>query len=233
MPSQGEHNFDEYYLRQIGVVTPLSGKEQTEQNQPPATQAGEADSALSSSDLESLKAEALACTACELSETRTQVVFGVGDPHADIVFIGEAPGREEDIKGEPFVGRAGKLLDSMLRALGFDRSQIYIMNVIKCRPPDNRDPKPAEVAACSRWFDAQWQSIEPKMICLLGRIAAQRVLETDAPLSSLRGRWSEYRGVPVWVTYHPAYLLRSPTQKAKVWDDLIQLKKRYKSLTSE
>jgi len=183
-------------------------------------------------DLEALKAEALSCTACALSETRTQVVFGVGNPHADIVFIGEAPGRDEDRLGEPFVGRAGKLLDRMLLALGLDRSQVYIMNVIKCRPPGNRDPKPDEIAACARWFDAQWQAIEPKIICLLGRVAAQRVLETEAPLASLRGRWHEYRGVPVWVTYHPAYLLRSPGQKARAWDDLLQLRRCYRTLIS-
>jgi len=183
-------------------------------------------------DLEALKAEVLSCTACALSETRTQVVFGVGNPHADIVFIGEAPGRDEDRLGEPFVGRAGKLLDRMLLALGLDRSQVYIMNVIKCRPPGNRDPKPDEIAACARWFDAQWQAIEPKIICLLGRVAAQRVLETEAPLASLRGRWHEYRGVPVWVTYHPAYLLRSPGQKARAWDDLLQLRRCYRTLIS-
>lgn len=208
------------------MVTPLQGQEQPKAAD---TQAGEVPAA-SPSDLEALKAEALLCTACTLSQTRTQVVFGVGNPHADIVFIGEAPGREEDIKGEPFVGRAGKLLDRMLYALGFDRSRIYIMNVIKCRPPGNRDPKPDEVAACSHWFDSQWESIEPKVICLLGRVAAQRVLDTDVPLASLRGRWHEYRDVPVWVTYHPAYLLRSPSQKAKAWDDMIQLKQRYQSL---
>ncbi len=183
-------------------------------------------------DLETLKAEALSCTACALSETRTQVVFGTGNPHADIVFIGEAPGRDEDRLGEPFVGRAGKLLDRMLLAIGLDRSQVYIMNVIKCRPPGNRDPKPGEIAACTRWFDAQWQAIEPKIICLLGRIAAQRLLGTEAPLAALRGRWHEYRGVPVWIMYHPAYLLRSPGQKARAWDDLRQLRQRYEALVS-
>jgi len=158
------------------------------------------------------------------------VVFGTGNPHADILFIGEAPGRDEDIKGEPFVGRAGKLLDKMLAALGLDRGSVYIMNVVKCRPPGNRDPNPEEVEACSQWFDAQWDTIAPKMVCLLGRIAAQRVLQTNEPLSVLRGKWHEHRGVPVWVTYHPAYLLRSPSQKARGWADLRLLNRRYRSI---
>jgi len=225
-----EFDFTSYYLRQIGVVTPFS-------DPPLPEEAGERaqvfpEEEISAANLETLKAAALSCTACALSETRTQVVFGVGNPHADIVFIGEAPGRDEDRLGEPFVGRAGKLLDRMLLALGLDRTQVYIMNVIKCRPPRNRDPRPDEIAACARWFDAQWRAIEPKIVCLLGRVAAQRVLETEAPLASLRGRWHEYRGVPVWVTYHPAYLLRSPGQKARAWEDLLQLHRRYRSLVS-
>jgi len=216
------------------VVTPLPDKGQPEKTSPATavSRAGGTQTVSPPVDLEALKAEALACTACDLSEARTQVVFGVGDPHAGIVFVGEAPGREEDRMGEPFVGRAGKLLDRMLYAMEFDRSQIYIMNVIKCRPPGNRDPKPDEIAACSRWFDAQWQAIQPKLICLLGRVAAQRMLGTEAPLASLRGHWHEYRNVPVWVTYHPAYLLRSPGQKAKAWDDMIRLKQRYQALIS-
>jgi len=155
----------------------------------------------------------------------------VGDPHADILFIGEAPGRDEDMQGEPFVGRAGRLLDRMLAAMGLERRQVYIMNVIKCRPPNNRDPAPPEVEACARWFDPQWDAIAPKVVCLLGRVAAQRVLETEAPLSALRGRWHERRGVPVLVTYHPAYLLRSPAQKARAWDDLRKLMRRWRELT--
>lgn len=185
----------------------------------------------STPDLEQLSRQASNCTACDLAEGRTQVVFGVGNPQADIVFIGEAPGREEDLKGEPFVGRAGKLLDRMLDAVGLDRSMVYIMNVVKCRPPKNRDPRPDEVLACSQWFDAQWTAISPKIVCLLGRIAAQNVLSTEAPLASLRGRWHEYRGVPVWVTYHPAYLLRSPGQKRRVWEDLRVLMRRYRALS--
>ena len=175
------------------------------------------------SDLAGLHAAASTCTACELSSTRNQVVFGVGAQHPDVLFIGEAPGEQEDIQGEPFVGRAGQLLNQMLAAVQWSRDNVYIMNVIKCRPPKNRDPKQEEVQACSRWFDAQWELLQPKVICLLGRVAAQRVLGSDAPLSALRGRWHEYRGVPVWVTYHPAYLLRSPVNKARAWQDMLAL----------
>ena len=180
--------------------------------------------------LDDLAAEAAGCTACALAQGRNRVVFGVGNPHADLLFIGEAPGRDEDLKGEPFVGSAGQLLDRMLTAIGLDRSEIYIMNTIKCRPPNNRDPRPEEVQACNRWFEQQLQIIQPKLICLLGRVAAQTVLETQASLGSMRGRWQDYNGVPVLVTYHPAYLLRSPQQKQKSWHDLQMVKSRYSSL---
>ncbi|ATX78872.1 DNA polymerase [Mariprofundus aestuarium] len=183
-----------------------------------------------SGGLSSLEAKAATCRLCSLAETRTQVVFGTGNPSADIVFIGEAPGRDEDLKGEPFVGRAGQLLDRMLSAIGMDRNQVYIMNTIKCRPPNNRDPKIDEVQACNLWFEQQLALLQPKVICLLGRVAAQTVLETDAPLGSLRGHWHNYQGMPVWVTYHPAYLLRSPTQKQKSWQDLQQLVSRYREI---
>jgi len=209
--------FLSHYLQAVGVTLPtLYVQEMSAEIETP--------------DLDELSRQASTCTACALAEGRTQVVFGVGNPHAGIVFIGEAPGREEDLKGEPFVGRAGKLLDRMLAAIGLDRSSAYIMNVVKCRPPKNRDPRPDEVQACSRWFNAQWDAISPRMACLLGRVAAQHVLKTDAPLASLRGRWHVYRGVPVWVTYHPAYLLRSPNQKRRVWEDLRILMRRYRSL---
>ena len=181
-------------------------------------------------DLAGLRAAASICTACELSSARNQVVFGIGAQHPDVLFIGEAPGEQEDIQGEPFVGRAGQLLNQMLAAVQWSRDNVYIMNVIKCRPPKNRDPKQEEVQACSRWFDAQWELLQPKVICLLGRVAAQRVLGSDAPLSALRGRWHEYRGVPVWVTYHPAYLLRSPVSKARAWQDMRELLGRCRSL---
>jgi len=182
--------------------------------------------------LDDIAIQASSCTACQLSEQRHSVVFGVGNPDAEIVFIGEAPGSDEDLQGEPFVGRAGQLLDRMLISLGMDRSEVYIMNTVKCRPPNNRDPKPDEVETCSRWFDAQLKALSPKVICLLGRVSAQTVLETDQSLSQLRRGWHEYHGIPVQVMYHPAYLLRSPQQKRHAWSDLCELKLRYDSLSS-
>lgn len=181
--------------------------------------------------LDELSATASTCRLCSLADTRTQVVFGVGNPQADLVFIGEAPGRDEDLQGEPFVGRAGQLLDRMLAAIGMDRGAVYIMNTIKCRPPNNRDPRADEVKACNLWFEQQLDALQPKMICVLGRVAAQTVLETDATLGALRGEWHEYQGIPAWVTYHPAYLLRSPKQKQKGWQDLCILADRYRDLT--
>jgi len=162
------------------------------------------------------------CRACPLWETRTQTVFGVGDPSADWLVIGEAPGAEEDRQGEPFVGRAGKLLNEMLFAIGLAREQVFIANVIKCRPPKNRDPRPEETAACSGFLQQQIALIEPKVMLVVGRIAAQNLLRTDRPIGKLRGRiwhWGDAR-IPVVVTYHPAYLLRSPLEKRKAWADL-------------
>jgi len=182
--------------------------------------------------LDELSQDASSCRLCGLADTRNNVVFGAGNAQADLVFIGEAPGRDEDIQGEPFVGRAGQLLDRMLDAIELDRQKIYIMNTIKCRPPNNRDPKVDEVQSCNLWFEQQLNLLQPKMLCLLGRVAAQTVLENDAPLGSLRGRWHDYNGIPVWVTYHPAYLLRSPQQKHKSWHDFIVLSRRLRELTA-
>lgn len=171
---------------------------------------------------EALRAEVAVCTKCRLCETRTQTVFGVGDPHARWMVIGEAPGAEEDRRGEPFVGRAGQLLNSMLRAVGFTRESVFIANILKCRPPGNRDPKPDEVASCLPYLARQVALVEPAVILAVGRIAAQNLLGTDAPLARLRGtvhRFGE-AGTPLVVTYHPAYLLRSPGEKRKAWDDL-------------
>lgn len=162
------------------------------------------------------------CTRCPLHETRTQAVFGVGDKHAEWMVIGEAPGADEDRQGEPFVGRAGQLLTSMLKALGFTREQVYIANILKSRPPGNRDPQPDEVAACEPYLKRQLELIRPKIILTVGRIAAQNLLKTDTKISALRGQRHTYPGtdIPVVVTYHPAYLLRSPLEKRKAWEDL-------------
>ncbi|KMQ79902.1 Uracil-DNA glycosylase, family 4 [Candidatus Burkholderia pumila] len=169
------------------------------------------------------------CEQCRLCERRTNTVFGVGDRKADWMLIGEAPGENEDKQGEPFVGQAGKLLDNMLRSLGLSReSNVYIANVIKCRPPGNRNPDLDEIARCVPYLQRQVELIKPKVIVALGRFAAQSLLKNEASISSMRGRVHEYRGVPVVVTYHPAYLLRSLPEKAKSWSDLCLARGAYR-----
>lgn len=171
-------------------------------------------------DLEGLAASLVECARCRLSEQRKTVVFGEGAPDARVMFVGEGPGAEEDRTGRPFVGQAGQLLDRMITAMGFDRGQTYIANVVKCRPPGNRDPKDDEIAACSAFLDRQIDFIRPHVIIALGRFAANRLTGTEKTLGALRGRWSQYKGVPLLATYHPAYLLRTPADKRKVWQDL-------------
>jgi uracil-DNA glycosylase len=188
------------------------------QAEPPAAVAEPADEA----HWEALRLEVSGCTRCELSKTRTQTVFGVGNRRAELLVIGEAPGADEDLQGEPFVGRAGQLLNSMLRALGSPRETVYIANVLKCRPPGNRDPKPAEVACCLPYLQRQVDMIQPRLMLAVGRIAAQNLLATDTPIGRLRGQVHRFgtRATPLIVTYHPAYLLRSPSEKRKSWVDL-------------
>jgi uracil-DNA glycosylase len=172
-------------------------------------------------DWDALSERVAACRRCRLCEKRTNTVFGVGDREADWMLIGEAPGENEDRQGEPFVGQAGKLLDNMLRSLSLERgTNVYIANVIKCRPPGNRNPEPDEVARCEPYLQRQVALVKPKLIVALGRFAAQSLLKTEASISSLRGRVHSYEGVPVVVTYHPAYLLRSLADKSKAWADL-------------
>lgn len=167
-----------------------------------------------------LRAAVAGCTLCPLHESRTQTVFGVGSPVANWMIIGEAPGAEEDRRGEPFVGRAGKLLDEMLLAIGEKRDSVFIANILKCRPPHNRDPSPAEAASCRPYLERQIELVQPRIILAVGRIAAQQLLQSDAPVGRLRGRVHRLGAIPLVVTYHPAYLLRSPSQKRKSWDDL-------------
>lgn len=179
-------------------------------------------SSLGDMDWTSLNATIRSCTLCELSKSRTQAVPGVGDIHAEWLFVGEAPGANEDRLGEPFVGDAGILLDAILAAIGLARgNNVYIANVLKSRPPGNRDPKPEEVAICLPYLERQIELIQPKLIVALGRFAAQSLLATDTPIGKLRGHVHRYRGVPMVVTYHPAYLLRNPLDKAKVWEDMV------------
>ena len=162
-----------------------------------------------------------ACRACKLCGTRRNTVFGVGDPHADWLIVGEAPGEHEDLQGEPFVGQAGQLLDNMLRALGLSREQnVYIANVLKCRPPANRNPEPDEVAQCEPFLRRQVELLQPKVIVAMGRFAVESLLGTTDAIGKLRGQKHDYAGVPVVVTYHPAYLLRNLADKAKAWADL-------------
>ena len=171
------------------------------------------------------------CTACKLHGTRTQGVLGVGDRNAEWLVVGEAPGADEDAQGEPFVGEAGKLLDAMLAAIGLSRSKnVYITNVLKSRPPGNRDPEADEVAACMPYLQAQIELIQPKIILALGRFAAQSLLGTDETVGHLRGRAHAFQGVPLVVTYHPAYLLRKPTDKARAWEDLCLARRTMLSL---
>ncbi|MCA9229511.1 MAG: uracil-DNA glycosylase [Planctomycetales bacterium] len=171
--------------------------------------------------LESLQLEVAACDCCrELAETRTQTVFGVGNPRARLCFLGEAPGADEDRRGEPFVGAAGQLLNKILGACGLSREEVYILNVLKCRPPGNRNPMPAEADNCRHFLDRQLQLICPDFICCLGAVAAQNLLGTTAAIGRLRGKVHEYRGMQVVCTYHPAYLLRNPAAKRLTWDDM-------------
>ncbi|MGI9228632.1 MAG: uracil-DNA glycosylase [Gammaproteobacteria bacterium] len=182
------------------------------------------------SDWERLQQQVSVCTLCSLSQTRKQTVFGVGAPDADLMIIGEAPGAEEDKRGEPFVGRAGKLLDSMLSAIGFTREQVFIANILKCRPPENRNPGPEEVAACEPYLQQQIAAVQPKLLLALGRVAAQNLLKVDTPIGRMRGQQYSYgdTDIPVVVSYHPAYLLRAPREKRKSWQDLQLVMRIYK-----
>jgi len=166
------------------------------------------------------------CTKCGLSQTRTNTVFGQGNPRAQLVFVGEAPGADEDRQGLPFVGRAGQLLtDIIVKGMQVRREDVYICNVLKCRPPENRDPNPEEVYHCEPYLLQQLDILRPKVICALGRIAAQTLLKTNASTSQMRGKWHNYHGIPLRVTYHPAYLLRSPGEKRKTWEDVQEIMK--------
>ena len=195
-----------------GVVAPVG--------EPPAVGPAEPDTHTPGARLERVRAALGECTRCRLSAGRTHLVFGVGNPDADLMFVGEAPGAEEDRRGEPFVGRAGQLLDRMIQAMGLTRGEVYIANVLKCRPPDNRDPGGDEAATCAPFLWQQIDAIRPRVICALGAHAARNLLSVEGSLASLRGRVHRCRGWAVVVTYHPAYLLRTPGDKRKTWQDL-------------
>ena len=179
---------------------------------------------------DALKAACLSCTRCALSETRTQVVFGVGDPQSEVLFIGEGPGQEEDLRGEPFVGRAGQLLDVMLASVGIKREAIYIANIVKCRPPGNRDPLNIEQDACIGWLREQTKLMRPKIIVCLGRVAAMKIIRPDFKITSEHGQWVEKGGFWMTALYHPAFLLRDPRHKPDTFADMKALENKMREV---
>ncbi len=192
-----------------------------------ASPTGPVDSPVATMDWPTLRAAVAGCQACALCESRKNTVFGVGNPAAEWMIVGEAPGEQEDKQGEPFVGAAGQLLDAMLKAIGLTRSeadaahQVFIANTLKCRPPRNRNPLPEELAQCTPYLQRQIALVQPRVLLAMGRFAIQQLLHTEEPVGRLRGKVHEHQGIPVIVTYHPAYLLRQPTEKAKAWQDLL------------
>ena len=228
--------YQQQYLKEIGITvwserelvnieaTPTDIKHVTEENKPLSKELGQ--------ELSHLANQVEACDQCELHKSRTQTVFGVGNKNSDWLIVGEAPGADEDFKGEPFVGRAGKLLNAMLFSMGLQRQEVFIANILKCRPPKNRDPKINEVEACEKYLRQQIALIKPKIILALGRIAAQNLLKSDTPIGKMRGNSYLYpdTNLPVVVTYHPAYLLRSPREKRKVWQDIKFAQHTYREL---
>lgn len=211
------------YLSDLGIEN-----QKTALSKGPAAQEMEP-AAVSAETLETVRAELGDCQRCGLGASRTKLVYGVGNPNARLVLVGEAPGREEDLQGEPFVGEAGRLLDKILQAMGMRREDVYICNVLKCRPPNNRDPFPEEVATCEAFLVRQIAAIRPQVIIGLGRFAVHSLLKTKAPISKLRGEWQEYQNIPLMPTYHPAYLLRNPEGKRDVWEDMKQVLRRLQS----
>lgn len=178
--------------------------------------------------LADIRQELGACTRCRLHKGRNHLVFGAGDPHARLVFVGEGPGREEDLQGKPFVGRAGELLTRIIEAIDLTREEVYIANIVKCRPPNNRDPRPDEIQTCLPFLLKQLEAIRPRIICCLGSFAAQTLLETDEKISALRGRFHPLHGAKLMPTYHPAFLLRNPHFKRAVWEDMKAIREEYK-----
>ena len=212
-----------WWLRDAGV------REVSTQTMPATTPVATMPATLAVADdaLRAIRSDLGDCTRCKLHGGRTHLVFGVGDPAAQLMFVGEGPGADEDQQGEPFVGRAGQLLTKMIEAMGFARSDVYIANVVKCRPPGNRDPEPDEIEACEPFLKSQIAAIQPRVIVALGRFAVQTLLHDATPISRLRGKWREYEGVKLMPTFHPAYLLRSPAEKKPAWEDLQQVMKEF------
>lgn len=201
--------------------------------QPPHMPEYPAEEWVSASNLGDLNAAICNCLKCPLGQTRTKFVFGVGNPNADLVFVGEAPGADEDLQGEPFVGRAGQLLNKILEAIHFKREEVYICNILKCRPPNNREPQPDEIDLCEPHLWKQLELIKPKIIVCLGRVAGQTLLRTTETLTNLRGKIHNYRGIKLVVTYHPAALLRNPNWKKPTWEDVQWVRKMYDEMKAE
>ena len=229
-------NYSEAYLREMGlwpmwqsrVANDNAAASLPTQVAAPSAHASDRRTHVLDMDWPTLKETVRNCTACGLRSGCTQTVFGVGDEKADWLFVGEGPGAEEDQRGEPFVGQAGRLLDNMLAAINLKRGEnVYIANIVKCRPPGNRNPEPAEASACEPYLARQIELLQPKLIVALGKIAAANLLASDAPIGALRGKLHSYRGIPLIATYHPAYLLRSLPDKAKAWADLCFARRTY------
>jgi len=210
--------------RQFGIEFEPGGAGQKKEADPLSAERPTPASGDRAAGLAALEQEIIDCQACPLGASRTNLVFGVGSPEADLVFVGEAPGEEEDRQGIPFVGRAGQLLTKIIvSGMKMRREDVYICNILKCRPPGNRNPAASEIFHCLPFLERQLGIIQPKVVCALGAVAAQTLLNTDDPIGRLRGRWHDWRGTPMMVTYHPAYLLRTPSAKAKVWSDIKQV----------
>jgi len=207
----------------LGVPATIAVKQPPPLVPPRASAGDEPAKKVGAPGLQAVRDELGDCQRCRLKGGRKQIVFGVGNPEAELVFVGEAPGADEDRLGEPFVGAAGQLLDKMIEAMGFRRSDVYICNVIKCRPPENRNPEPDEVASCEPFLKKQLSVLRPRMIVTLGKFAAHCLLRVDTPITRLRGTWKSYEGIQLMPTYHPAFLLRDPSRKRECWADLQQV----------
>jgi uracil-DNA glycosylase len=212
-------------LRDSGVDELPYGEASPAEDKPEYACVQVEDRSRTAENLEDIHADLGECRRCPLCESRKKIVFGIGSKNAPVLFVGEAPGREEDIQGEPFVGEAGQLLTKMIKAMGYERGEVYICNVLKCRPPDNRDPEAGEISQCSPFLLRQVKVIAPKAIVTLGTFAAQTLLGSKEPISRLRGKIRDYHGIPLMPTFHPAFLLRSPEKKREVWADLQQVMK--------
>ena len=219
------------FLRDIGVESLSQPQPSPPGRGQTAKPSGEGRREPSLMSLESIRAEIGDCQRCKLAPQRTNIVFGSGNPSAELVFVGEAPGYDEDQQGLPFVGRAGQLLTKIIESIDIKREDVYICNVLKCRPPDNRNPEPDEVASCNPFLKKQLATIRPKVVCCLGTFAAQTVLQMAAPIGKLRGKFFDMDGMRVIATFHPAYLLRSPDKKREVWEDMKQIRAELYRLT--